>query len=428
MRMKLITIMGIAISIFLGGCNSPKIIEEFNREEDKVVLTMAVFSNNDKEYFSEVNNIELEYSKVDPKVKIQLDVYKDVTEFEKAMKIRRTADELPDIIPLKGYMIEDFKDILEPLDDLEAVKNNIYASDFTIDDKVLGIPQVAFHEFVFYNKDIFKKYNLDIPSTWGEFLNIVNIINNYGEYTPIAMAGKDVWPVYPFNSFMPFLISNDGAVYDTMGGQIDAFEKHNPFYMANAQVKELYDINPFGENVLEIGWNEAKTMFIYKEAAMIAAGQWFLPESIAAGVKEEEMGVFLLPTRREKGEAFRTVTVVDLFMSTVKGGKNLEEAKEFINWFFGSDYYIEYIKYMKQFSTMEGIYNNIPIISDVLDDEEIEFVLIKNEGALARELEKSINFSPKYVGQEMLRGKVIDEIIGELDINWKKYKNNVAKQ
>lgn len=422
LRMILISLM---IGGFFVGCDEIQLTDEGSNDMDNIVLTMAVFSNNDKEYFKEVNSIESAYRKINPNVEIELDIYKDVTEFENAMKIKKTADELPDIIPLKGYMIEDFKDVLEPLDDLEAVKKNIYAKDFAIDGKVLGIPQTSFNEFVYYNKAIFEEYGLNIPTTWDEFLNIVKIINEKHEYVPIAMAGKDVWPVYPFNSYMPFIISNNGALYDTMGSQIDAFEKHNPFYIANYQVKELYDINPFGDNVLEVGWNEAKSMFISKESAMIAAGQWFLPESISAGVKQEEIGVFLLPVRKNREEVFRTVTVVDLFMSTPKDGKHVEEANEFINWFFCSDYYGEYIEYMQQFSTMKGMKNEISIISEAFNIGNLEFVLIKGEGALARELENSINFSPKQVGQNMLRGHELDEIFKDLDERWKKYKNNV---
>ncbi len=46
----------------------------------------------------------------------------------------------------------------------------------------------------FYNKELFKKYNVAIPKTWGELLAAVKTFRDAG-VTPLGVGGKDGWPV-----------------------------------------------------------------------------------------------------------------------------------------------------------------------------------------------------------------------------------------
>ena len=47
---------------------------------------------------------------------------------------------------------------------------------------------------VYYNVDIFKKYNIAIPTTWEEFLAACKKLKDAG-VTPIANSLKDQWDI-----------------------------------------------------------------------------------------------------------------------------------------------------------------------------------------------------------------------------------------
>ena len=121
-----------------------------------VTLRFAIFGQQDIDYFTNKVDLVKAYQKVKPNVKIELEIIKDSGEFENALKIRKAANELPEIMPLKPYMLATFADSLAPLNDLAATKSNLFASSFAVNGKVLGVPLNSFNEFVYYKKSIFK--------------------------------------------------------------------------------------------------------------------------------------------------------------------------------------------------------------------------------------------------------------------------------
>ncbi|OAB37015.1 hypothetical protein PMSD_09425 [Paenibacillus macquariensis subsp. defensor] len=184
--------------------------EQKEEKKDPVTLKFPIWSTITEDLFTKLDLVN-EYKKEHPNVTIELELLKD-TEYENTMKIRNAANELPDILPLKSAWLINFKDNIVPLDDLEAAKNNIFAADFKVGDHIYGVPESQFNEFVWYHKSIFKEYGIEIPQTWGEFVAAAKTIKDGGKYIPIAMGGKDGWPNYPFNEFMPSLVANDGGL------------------------------------------------------------------------------------------------------------------------------------------------------------------------------------------------------------------------
>ena len=70
--------------------------------------------------------MEASFKKLYPNVSIEVEEYKDTSEYETAMKIRITGDELPDIMYLQPDMINTYKDYLAELNDLPVASDNVY--------------------------------------------------------------------------------------------------------------------------------------------------------------------------------------------------------------------------------------------------------------------------------------------------------------
>ncbi|WP_159886851.1 ABC transporter substrate-binding protein [Paenibacillus puerhi] len=173
-----------------------------------VTLKMAMWDSNN-EFIAFLTEKVKEYSKVKPNVKVEVESFKSDGDYLQAIKVRSGGNALPDLIELKPNWLSDFKEQLLPLDGLNALRSNLYADKYKVDGKVLAVPTVSFPELVYYHPSIFKELNLEVPTTWPEFMDVLNKLKAHGKYIPYAMGGKDAWPNYPFNEFVPHILSDN---------------------------------------------------------------------------------------------------------------------------------------------------------------------------------------------------------------------------
>jgi raffinose/stachyose/melibiose transport system substrate-binding protein len=427
------TVIGFGLVSALAGCGSDKneagssakpsagtAASPSDSKEAPVKLTFLQWTNS---LIADNGTVDIiaEYKKVKPNVTIEIQTVKDSGEFEQTLKIRRAANEMPDIFPLKPYMLSNFADTLADLSDVPAAADNLYAKQYAVNGKVVGLPLTSFNEFVWYSKKIFKEYNLSVPKTWNEFIDVAQKIKAGGKYTPILMGGKDTWPVYPFNEFMPSLIANDGNYWNVMATQDEPFTKDKPFYQAYSKIKQLYDAKVMGPDPLGVGFDQVKTMFSTK-GAMIAAGQWYYGDAKKADADANDIGAFLLPVRDRADDKLNTVTMVDSFLATSKNNKHLKEVKEFINWCFTNE------KVYKSFtrdsnSTLSTIKADVPApVKEAFEGVNVNPVLYDGGNADFQKIQAAISFDVKKLGQEMMAGKDLDKMMEELNKSWKKAK------
>jgi raffinose/stachyose/melibiose transport system substrate-binding protein len=402
----------------LAGCGSNDEAAQSTPDEPTTIKYM-VFSPEAADAYTKLDLIG-SFKKVKPSVTVEIERVKDSGEFENTLKIRKAANELPDIMPMKAYMLADFKDALEPLNDLEAAKVNMYAEQFAIDGNILGVSESMFNEFVWYSKSIFNEYNLQIPTTWDELINVCNTIKAGEKYIPILMGGKDAWPDYPFNEYMPALEANDGALWNTMAGQDEPFSKDKPFYIAYSKVKKLYDSNPFGSDPLGAGQDQVKTM-LGTRGAMIASGAWFLADAKKVDNGKNDIGTFFLPVRNSTSDKFNTITTVDGFFATPKGGKNLAASRDFINFLFSKEFYVPYLTERGLVSVVEGVSVDLdPILQEAYDNQpDVNYVVYDGGNTEFQRIQAATKFDVKKMGQEMMAGKDLDKMMDDLNKNWK---------
>ncbi|MCJ8010304.1 extracellular solute-binding protein [Paenibacillus sp. KQZ6P-2] len=388
-------------------------------KKDPVTLKFPIWSTITEDLFTKLDLVN-EYKKDHPNVTIELELLKD-TEYENTLKIRNAANELPDIMPLKSAWLVNFKDNILPLDDLEAAKNNLFAADFKVNDQILGVPESQFNEFVWYHKSVFQEYGIEIPKTWGEFVAAAKKIKDGGKYIPIAMGGKDAWPDYPFNEFMPSLVAGDGDYWSTMATMDEPFTKGQAFYDAYVKIQELYDAKVMGPDPLGVGFDQSKLMFASKQAGMIALGQWFGSDlKSMPDVDMNDIGAFLLPVRDSVDQPFNTVSMVDTFYTIPKTSKHPEEAKEFLNWFFSDKWYSKYMTEAQLQSTIKDVKIDLgTTFNGAFDIPNLNYVLNKGGNEDYKKIESAIKFDVKKMGQDMMAGKDFNKMMQDMNKSWK---------
>lgn len=414
-----ICFMVVGVSIF--GLATVGCSKNSSNSKKEVTLKLATWGEGDYKYMTETKKLAEAYKKDHPNVNIEVELIAK-TEYDNTMKIRNTAGELPDVFPVRQANLSLYADTMVPLNDLKAVENNIYAKETMINGNVIGIPQAVFNEFVYYNKNIFKEYNIEIPKTWDEFIKVAETIKAGGKYTPLLLGLKDSWVDYPFNEYMPMLEAGDGQIYNKMATEDAPFSKGTPFNTSYNKIQKLYDAKVCGNDALGYGWDQAGAMFAAGEGAMIASGSWYKDQYNQAGGKDENIGVFLLPTRNTNSDPFYTTASTEFMWGIPKTSKNQEAGKEFLEWFFASDYYVDLMASQGVKPTVKGLDYKNEFFEQAFKGIDVKPVTVFYDDAYNKVM-NAMKFDVKAIGQKMAAGTSFDSMVDDLNAQWKKAKS-----
>lgn len=240
------------------------------------VLVFTIWDNNLMEYI-ESNDMVGKFQEKYPKAEIEVEKIKDDSEYWNSMKMRASANQLPDVMFNKPFTLARFKDYLLDLGDTEAAANNTLAAGYAIDGKVLGVPMTAGYEYVFYWKDMFKEAGVEVPTTWEELKEVSKKLQEHfgasdPDFMAIALGAKDEWPDYPYMEFMPALISGNGQNWNDMAKTNAPFASGTDINIAYHRVYDLFTSGVLGKDPLGLGNDQATSLFAQKKAAIIALG------------------------------------------------------------------------------------------------------------------------------------------------------------
>ena len=153
---------------------------------------------------------------------------------------------------------------------------------------------------IFYNKPIFEKYNLEVPTTHDEFIKVCEILQKNG-IVPIANPGKV--PAATNRWFDGYLEKNAGSeLHDKLCyGQtsLNCPEVIQSFY-------DLKDLSKYFQNGhFSAEENEARIMLYSGEAAMTYSANWEAGTLEQQGQNVENWGYFRFPSDQEKSRSNR---------------------------------------------------------------------------------------------------------------------------
>lgn len=113
---------------------------------------------------------------------------------------------------------------------------------FTMDGKVYAAPTTQTVVCLFYNKEIFDKYNLKAPETYSELKDVINTLNENG-ITPFALGNKAPWVGAMYSELVANRIGGSepfNKVYEGTGTWLDP-----SFIEAGRIMYELVQMNAF---------------------------------------------------------------------------------------------------------------------------------------------------------------------------------------
>ena len=388
-------------------------------------LTFAIWDNNLND-FIEQNDMVGKFQEQYPDVDIEVEKIKDDSEYWNAMKMRASANQLPDVMFNKTFTLARFKDYLIDLSGTQACANNELASGYALDGKVLGIPMTSGYEYVYYWKDMFKEAGVEVPTTWGEFEETAKKLQEYygkdnPDFMAIACGLKDEWPDYPYMEFMPALESANGQNWNTMASEDAPFAEGTDINKAYHKIYDLFTSGVLGKDPLGLGNDQVTSLFAAKNAAIIALGDWGL-QNIQNGTDDiSQLGTFYLPARDSASDPYNVIVQGDSFMSVTTHSKNQEAAVAFVEWFYSDAWYPDYINYVSSASSMTNFpKDKDPVLaeSDTLCPDKV-LVMYDGGGDDFTAIQNETTFDYKKLGAQMLtEGFDLDASLEELNTKW----------
>ena len=261
-----------------------------------------------------------------------------------ALKTKLASGECPDIIMVQpkyagtnsvislaqaGYLLD--------LSDLACLDlaGDAAKQSFTYDGKVYGISQGAAMLGAFYNKDMFEANSLEVPTTWDEFLNCCETLQQAG-IQPIVMGDKDAY-VMQFGLYQIAaneIYPNNPTYDDELRTGETHFTDEGTWDMVLEMYYELYEKGYINTSSLGLGASQAMQMFVDSEAAMTFDGSFNLQCINAAGAVDFERGYFPIPA--ENGDTYAAMAPGG-GPAVYSGTKHPEEAKAILDYWFDGE-------------------------------------------------------------------------------------------
>ncbi|MRN51614.1 ABC transporter substrate-binding protein [Paenibacillus monticola] len=341
-------------------------------------------------------------------------VQTNVPEAATVLKTRIAKGDVPDIISVGGdAQFEDLatNGVLADLTDypgqanvIENYKKTLQA--ITGTEELYGVPFAANADGIIYNKDEFTALGLKVPTTKDEMDKVLETIKTAGK-VPFYFAFKDAWTAVPaWNVFVADL-QPASFFTDRKAGTTTFATAHKDLMN---QYIEFMQNGQSGDRFTN-GYNDGNAEFAKGSSVMYLQGVWAIPEILKAN-PDIKLGVFAYPLSNDTSKNY-LVSGVDVLFSLSATSKVTAEATKFIDFMMEADNAQQYIDEQKSFSTINNIFQNDEVYSDLKP--------IFAEGRVADFPDHYINgMAVDVILQELMQKKNVDNALAEMDTQYDK--------
>jgi raffinose/stachyose/melibiose transport system substrate-binding protein len=167
----------------------------------------------------------------------------------------------------------DVEKLLKDLGQYDSYRPNALNYQRFDDGSLYMVPLQFELEFIWYNKALFDKAGVSVPTSLGDIPAMCQKLRNAG-VTPIALNGQDQWPLERYVAYQPFRTGGPGYVKKLKSA--DAKFADPPGRKAAQWLEELGKDKCFQEGFASQGYADAQNLFTSGKAAMYNIGTWEL--------------------------------------------------------------------------------------------------------------------------------------------------------
>ncbi|WP_315371311.1 extracellular solute-binding protein, partial [Paenibacillus xylanexedens] len=362
-KMTLAIVLVTALLCVLAACSSSSSESEGTQATDsskKVTLKIIHWQQeNINNYIKEFNTkFEAKY----PDVKVEYTTVPADATYDQLMQTRMNAGSNGDvdIIPLKSSFVGAPQEwssgaadpmwkqwidagLISDLSDQSFIKNYNEVdvqNAMTYNDKVYGVNmgKVAFTG-LFYNKELFAKYNLEIPTTWDELQHVIKVFKDNG-VEALGLAGKDVWPIGLAVQGLQASIHEDQLAY--IKGLWTGENKLTDPVQLEVLQKSQDLMNNAMPGFMGIDYGTLPSLFATGKVAMIADGTWDAT-TIQTANPDLKFGYFPIPGSNDAAKNKNLAGKYDMTWMVVDNSPNKDYAMKWLDMLSEKENYTEFV-------------------------------------------------------------------------------------
>ncbi|WP_320128303.1 extracellular solute-binding protein [uncultured Sphaerochaeta sp.] len=255
-----------------------------------------------------VNTLVQNYEVEHPNVKINVELLPS-DQYNTMLKTRIASGDAPMIFDLGNQLFSEFVDAgyCADVSDMKGMENYDAATiaQSTVDGKVYGVCIDKNAYCMFYNKDIFEKYGLSVPTTTSELTEVCKVLEANG-ITPIAAPFSELWCLRYYDMVLTDVqccMDNENWFKEKMTQQVPFSE--DQAFKDCAEI--FYSYKPYwGKDPFGTKWNDAMNMVATGKAAMTLNGSWAI-DGIMGINPDVRLGAFAFPTSKDSSGAVMIV-------------------------------------------------------------------------------------------------------------------------
>jgi raffinose/stachyose/melibiose transport system substrate-binding protein len=199
-----------------------------------------------------------------------------------------------------------------------------------------AVPYSIMAAGVIYNKDIFAKYDLKVPKTYDELLNVSKTLKSNG-VTPFYGTFYDSWTVS--QGWFDYAAGGSidvGAFFKSIGEEGANVGPNSPESFAKDFLEPMNKMVALSKYANSDAngriYGDGNTAMANGKAAMYPQGPWAFSE-IAKTNPKANLGTFPLPMTNDPND-LKTAVNVDLAAMIPEQSKHIEQARDFMNYIF----------------------------------------------------------------------------------------------
>lgn len=185
--------------------------------------------------------------------------------------------------------------------DLETMNEEInYASFWSYDDQVYGVPSTATTQGIVYNKKVFEEAGVtSIPKTPDEFIAALQAIKDNTGAIPLYTNYAAGWTMGAWDDYIANNATGDNTYLNQkLVHTKDPFKDYGDDTHPYAVYKILYDAVAAGlteDDYTTTDWEGCKGMINNGEIGCMVLGSWAIPQMKAAGPNGDDIGYMPFP-------------------------------------------------------------------------------------------------------------------------------------
>lgn len=355
--------------VALAACSPSTPSKDAGGAGDSKDVTLSVWSWRTEDVAA-YNEIFAVYEKAHPGTKVDFKSFKN-TEYNLILTTGLAGAKGPDVAQVRSYgqlQPTIASKSLLPLDDVVDLSSwdaNVVKSAVGKDDgKLYSVPLAQQTLQMFYNKDIFAKYNLTPPTTWAQFTAINATLKKAG-VIPMAVGAKDSWTLPMLHQVLAAPLFGGSAFEKAVTTGEKTFA--DPDWVKSVDVVNTLK-SDMPDSAVGVAYTDAQILFTSGKAAMFPGGSFELG-FFQKQSPDLKMGVFEVPAPEGSASMKPTTTGWADGAFGISAKSDAQAAsKDLVKWMATKEFGQLVADKIQQLSAVPGVSYSDPLLKQMADN------------------------------------------------------------